>query len=103
MKLMQGSAIMKKVPIIIIALLTLFLVVGCDPSIPTYTFTFINYSYFNISISPNNQSWEGFTLQSGTSHEVTTSSNPISYRYNYATLVYPVGSGNGVISFYNRY
>lgn len=103
MKIAQGYPVKKRITIAIVALITLLIVFSCDSAIPTYTFTFINYSYYNITISPNEQSWESFILQSGTSHEVTTSNNPISYRYNYALVVYPVGSGNGVITFYNRY
>jgi len=103
MKIMQGSTLKKSIPIVILALITLTIVFSCDSALPTYTFTFINYSYYNITITPNEQSWEGFILQSGTSHEVTTSNNPISYRYNYAGVVYPIGSGNGIITFYNRY
>jgi hypothetical protein len=103
MKIAQESPVKKRILIVILALITFLFVFSCDSAIPTYTFTFINYSYYNITISPNEQSWEGFILQSGTSHEVTTSSNPISYRYNYAGVVYPIGSGNGIITFYNRY
>ena len=94
---------MKKLKIAALLLAALLIAFSCDTAIPTYTFMFINHSYYTISIAPNNQSWTGFTLPSGSSHEIITTSNPISYRYNYATLVYPVGSGNGIITFYNRY
>jgi hypothetical protein len=94
---------MRRLILLVLVLVTALLVFSCDSMLPTYIFTFINYSYYDITISPNGQSWEGFVLYSGTSHQVTTSDNPISYRYNYATVVVPVGSGTGTISFYNRY
>ena len=78
----MGSLIKKRGRLVAIIGGVFLSVIGCDLFRPTETeFTFWNNSSFDISVTPNGQSWLGFTVPSNSHRSVLVEGDSIYYLY----------------------
>ncbi len=91
----------KLIPILLISLMMLPMISCDDPSsLGDNTWKFSNRSSITLNITPNGQSWSGFTLSPENSRKVTVDADTIYFFYNPGNVTVDK-SDDGKIKFYD--
>lgn len=83
-------------------ILILSIPISCTPISITYSITFDNRSSYNLTITPNGQSWLGFYLPAHTTHVLTLYEKQCYFYYNYASYVNCYTIWEGSVVFTNK-
>jgi len=93
---------MKKISLLIFILFLSTFLINCSLIQPKYDYTFENNSDYYVTISPNGQDWESFTISPGETRTISINYDTIYFYYDNADYVYIDNSVSGYLLIYNK-